>query len=309
MIDSRPVRTNPVQFAVVREDPEIEKSVCRAARSVLLVASGGCTALTLQCARPDLEIALFDLNPAQLDLVRRKIDVLRSRVDLDRQFNVGADDPAGLNACGNFESLFRGFRRFLHEFVTPEPLAEVEAMLAHRYWPVAFDLFFSDALLNTMFTPAATQHAPPGSYPSYFRGVLERGLRRPDAGANYFLHHIFLGHYRLDSLPEYLRSPAPHGRFEWILGRIQDVPALDRFDVISLSNLFDWMSEGEVAEIAALLKARTRPGCRILFRQLNHAKDFQRFFRPEFAFDEAEAARLLALDRSLFYSKLSIGAR
>ena len=57
----------------------------------------------------------------------------------------------------------------------------------HRYWPVAFELFFSDQLLNAMFGAAATQHAPPGSYSAYFRGAIEAGLCRPDAAQNYFL--------------------------------------------------------------------------------------------------------------------------
>ena len=68
------MRDNKVQFAVVREDPMVEAELIRltGANDVLLVASGGCTALTLQALFPDLHITLFDFNPAQLEWVRKK---------------------------------------------------------------------------------------------------------------------------------------------------------------------------------------------------------------------------------------------
>ena len=63
---------NDVQFAVVREDPMVEAELVRLtnASNVLLIASGGCTALTLQALFPDLRITLVDFNPAQLERVR-----------------------------------------------------------------------------------------------------------------------------------------------------------------------------------------------------------------------------------------------
>ncbi len=53
-----------LKFAVVREDPLIEEAVLDriGGRSALVVASGGCTALTL-AARRDRHIAAFDINP------------------------------------------------------------------------------------------------------------------------------------------------------------------------------------------------------------------------------------------------------
>ena len=86
-------------------------------------------------------------------------------------------------------------------------IAELRAAFTNAYWPVGFQLFFSDALLNTMFGPDATQHAVPGSYPGYFQGLIERGLLRDDARNNPFLQHIFLGHYmdREACVPPFLK--------------------------------------------------------------------------------------------------------
>ena len=104
---------NKVQFAVVREDPMVEAELVRLtdASNVLLIASGGCTALTLQALFPDLHITLVDFNPAQLEHVQEKMSTLHS-VDAAarcRRFNIGTSDPSGLNQSGNFESTLPGF--------------------------------------------------------------------------------------------------------------------------------------------------------------------------------------------------------
>ena len=54
------MRKNPIQFAVVREDPRVE---CRiidrmAPRRMLSVASGGCTAFCVGSLRPEVKLTL-----------------------------------------------------------------------------------------------------------------------------------------------------------------------------------------------------------------------------------------------------------
>jgi hypothetical protein len=115
---------NRLQFAVTREDPNVELEVlARFPRSrLLLIASGGCTALTLRAVMPDAHITLVDANPEQLAHVDRKLAALRDLRGADRlrAFNVGEpSDPSGLSECGNFESLFRGLRGFVQDFVLP----------------------------------------------------------------------------------------------------------------------------------------------------------------------------------------------
>ncbi len=318
---------NPLQFAVVREDPLIEMELLKHARAgkALLVASGGCVALSLQAYFPDLKLTLFDFNRAQLEHVQKKIEQLKGPRDksFERSFNIGTPDPAGLNECGNFESLFRGLRGFTHDLVAPhddftrffEDPNEDDGFLMHvfgnRYWPVGFQMFFSDPLLNTMFGPAATQHAPKGSYPRYFQQTLERGLRSPNVSENYFLHHIFLGHYmnRPESLPLYLANSAPRPKLQLIEGTIEGVPDLEEYDLVSLSNIMDWMSDSEVQALARLVSGRAKRGSAVVFRQLNNFSDFQAKFSPEFSFDDRKAGELLERDRSLFYCKLSVGYR
>jgi hypothetical protein len=182
-------------------------------------------------------------------------------------------------------------------------------LLAHRYWPVAFELFFSDALLRTMFGPEAVRHAVPGSYPTYFRSVIERGLLAPGSHANPFLHHFFLGKYLVPFLPPYLIEPPADVKLKYIHGKMDAIADLAPFDVVGLSNIFDWSSDAEIVALVRRLAAETRPGASVVFRQLNHSRDFRAAFAPEFRFDDDLAARLHAADRSLFYSSLSVGVR
>ena len=326
-----PLTTTPLQFAVVREDPSVEAHLVAShlaegthVARVLLVASGGCTAFALACQFPRLEIALVDRNPAQLAHVIARAGALsvQDRGACLARFNVGTAARRGLSQCGNFERLFDALRGFLHALVvSPEEIAAwfdgegpgPEAAFASPYWSLAFETHFSDSVLNAMFGREATQHAAPGSYATYFRTRLEAALLAEDARSNYFLHHIFEGAYRSAHLPPYLREGGlqgqPHATFEAVEGSIQDVPALDRFDLIHLSNIFDWMHDAEAEALRQHLIRRVRPGARIVWRQLNNQRDRVRWLAPAFFSDPALDALLTARERSAFYSAVHAARR
>jgi S-adenosylmethionine:diacylglycerol 3-amino-3-carboxypropyl transferase len=288
----------PLKFAIVREDPEIEAALIERlqARSVLLVASGGCTALTLADRFPRCSITAFDINPAQLAHLRQKAAADAAQLE-------------ALNQSGEFEALFRVLRKLVEEFVAPP--GEITAYfksrpeLAHewvraRYWPAVFASAFNDPILNAMFGPDATQHAEPGSYPAYFQRAFERGLLRDDGPENPFLQHVFLGRF--------LRPPAYAGKnppIDIIEGSLQEVASLERFDVLSLSNLFDWSSDALVADWGARIAREAHRGAAVLIRQLNNRRDVTRFF-PGFRFEDAPGAER---DRSLFYERIIAGIK
>lgn len=315
--------TLPVlKFAVVREDAAIEAELLRrtAARELLVVASGGCTALGLLAEFPNVEITAFDINPRQLEHV---LDKHRAalRGELGR-LNVDDGRDDGLSQCGEFERLFRTLRRFLLEFVLPldqleqwfspecefDRAALVNAWMQSKYWPLAFSLAFDAKLLDAMFGPDATQHAAPDSYAPYFQRAFERALAGPDAARNPFLQHVLLGRYLGADAPAWMRSPSQ--RMPTLVhGSLLEVPELDRFELISLSNIFDWSSDALVESWARRLIEQTKPGTHVLVRQLNNQRDLRRFFAPAFRFDDALAEQLLLADRSFFYERLQIAVR
>ncbi|MBI4575882.1 MAG: DUF3419 domain-containing protein [Planctomycetes bacterium] len=314
-------RWGDLKFAVVREDPEVESALVKGtgARSILLVASGGCTALTLAGRFPHLAVTAFDRSEAQLAHVRVK-EAAALRGDLGA-LNVEDPDPAGLNQRGAFEALFRQLRAFLEEFVAgPGDLArffrdgettEGRAALLGRwtaspYWAVAFRLHFHDELLRAMFGPEAVQHAAPGSYPAWFQRVFEVGLAAPGAARNPFLQHVLLGCYRDLDAPPYAGRTRPGG-VALRHGVLEEVPGA--FDLYSLSNLCDWAGDDEVRSWARHLAFHARPGAVLVVRSLNNDRPLEPYFEPHFAFDRDLGRRLLAADRSLFYGRIRVGRR
>ena len=313
-----------LKFAVVREDPIIEQELIQQIQpqNALMVASGGCTALTLKTIFPEIDFTLFDISAEQIEHVKRKITAL-SQGDNPSFYNtfcIGKDNKNGLNGCGEFESLFRSFRYFIHEFIIQKKELEaiflsqenkkmlLDKLLNNKYWPIAFDLYFSDSMLITMFGPDAVQHAKPGSYPRYFQKVIEHGLSSNQFKQNYFLHHILLGHYldSKDSWPLYLnrQQKITLEDFNYINDSILNIKSLNKYQIISLSNVFDWMDDNMVRETLNFLYHKIEPGTHIVFRQLNNTKDYLSY-NPSFK----ECDMLLEkkqMDKSLFYNKFNI---
>src|SRR5262245_42784271 len=261
---------NNLQFAVVREDPLLESRLLArmTSRRAFLIASGGCTILHLACEFPNVEITALDANPVQIDHARAKLAAYSRGDDLDTW--------QGLSQRGNFESLFRGLRQFLQEMVADleeweqiikMPGLPVDRLFTHKYWTVAFDLFFHDKLLVAMFGPDAIQHASPGSYPRYFQAAFEAGLRRTDRSQNYFLHHVLLGRYLPEALPVFIRSEPRSVDVQFVEGTLENAPHFSRYNLISLSNLFDWMSPLVIDAVLRRLSEEARPGAVVLLRQ------------------------------------------
>ncbi len=310
-----------VKFAVVREDPQIELRVLEKARarSVLLVASGGCTALSVKHERPDVDVVAYDFNPAQIAHVRLKNAALAS--GNRRLFNVEDVGPYGLNQCGAFEGIFRLLRSAFLEWVAPP--TEVEAFFAHAtqqqraqlvsawsasaYWPAIFSSAFQDALLHAMFGPDATQHAPRGSYPAYFQAAMERGLRRADAAHNPFLQHIFLGCYRQEDAPAYLKAQSALD-IELRQGGIPDMADIARFGCVHLSNIFDWNDDAVISVWSHHL-GNMATGSLLINRQLNNQREMAHFLGEKFFLQEELSRALTAEDRSLFYNRIQVWQR
>jgi S-adenosylmethionine-diacylglycerol 3-amino-3-carboxypropyl transferase len=304
------MKKNPLQFSVVREDPQIEMDLVEkfGLERATLIGSGGCTAFCLKSLNPDLKITLIEPNPAQIALIKEKITALEK----------GEIEKFGsFIERGNFESLFRQFRGFIYEFIHEK--SEIERafaensrqfwqeIFANPYWSVAFELFFSDAILTAMFTSRATQNAPKNSYPAYFRRALEKGLMREDAPRNYFLHHIFLGFYLNSALPFYLTKLPTNFEFDFFDDFAQNFQAFKGKQLVHFSNIFDWCDSASVEQIARNAAENLETGSVVTIRQLNNAQNYRPFFGENFRWLETD--KIIEKDRSLFYSKIEIGEK
>ncbi|MFO0547623.1 MAG: DUF3419 family protein [Polyangiaceae bacterium] len=315
--------TMPLLYAVIREDARIEFDLVNRIRaeSALVVASGGCVALSLAARFPHLKVAAFDTDQNQLDHMLLKAEAARRR-ELG-ELNVEVATRKHLNQRGELERVFRLLRAFFEEFIAPHeellsfflrarPLRALDDMVRRwttsRYWPAAFHACFAQVLVRTTLGAEPPSWAEEGTHPTYFQKAFERGFRRDAAPENPFLQHVFLGGYRKECAPTYIRLGGKLD-VEPIHGSLPDVPNLGRFNIVSLSNLCDSFDDAQLVDWAERLKAALKPGSAILLRQLNNTRNLRPFFEPQFTFDETLGRSYFMRDRSMFYNRFEVAFR
>ncbi|MCB9598111.1 MAG: DUF3419 family protein [Sandaracinaceae bacterium] len=221
-----------VAFSQVREDPWVDERVIEAIAEslgrpvrVLMVASGGCTALGLLRLDAVERVVAVDANPAQLHLVELRRQAMASlRLDAQHALLLG-DGPfgAGLAAyerlrphlpeatrehwderpneiaggllyAGRFEASFRELAEALRE-AGLDPLGSPAEAIASPRWREVFEQVFEREALTRRFGPAAVDYSMDRSFGEHFADVFARALTRWPAGECYFLHQVFEERY------------------------------------------------------------------------------------------------------------------
>ena len=147
----------------------------------------------------------------------------------------------------------------------------------NRRWNLLFKLLLNRWTLNRTYDPAFFAHVKNESFSAHFHAVFERSVTLNPVRENYFLHHMLTGRYPETSdagLPPYLRSDSKlaakgvHG-LELVDGNLQDYLWLcetSSADGIVLSNICEWLSEGEIARLFASVARVAKPGATVCFR-------------------------------------------
>ena len=238
-----------IAFSQVREDPKIELRVIEQLQErqghplrVLLVASGGCMALSLLASSAVAQIEAVDLNPAQLHLVELRRQALL-HLSLDEQLQlIGADLEAseterltlyenlrlqlpdttrafwdarqdqiafGVNRVGRFEQLFRELSARLAACEL-DPIYAPATALEHPRWRDSFETVFERSKLIRTFGEAAVNYSMERSFGEHFADVFASALQRFVPTENYFLTQVWGDSYTrgLDGVPLYLQPPA-----------------------------------------------------------------------------------------------------
>jgi S-adenosylmethionine-diacylglycerol 3-amino-3-carboxypropyl transferase len=238
-------------FSQVREDPFIELTVIKRLLSsrnqtseetlkILIIASGGCTALSLLTI-PQVEIEAVDLNPAQLHLVELRRQALLY-LFLDEQLQlIGADISTpqterlrlytklrshlqeatkaywdkrqeeiafGVNRVGRFEQLFRELAVKIAD-VGLNPLESPSDSVRHPEWQSIFENIFESNKLAKTFGEAAVNYSMDRSFGEHFADVFAKALQRFPQN-NYFLTQVWNDRYStgVEGVPIYLQPQA-----------------------------------------------------------------------------------------------------
>jgi S-adenosylmethionine-diacylglycerol 3-amino-3-carboxypropyl transferase len=236
-------------FSQVREDYTVELRVIdRLAQTynrplrILLIASGGCTALSL-LALPEVgEIVAVDANIAQLHLVELRRQALLN-LSLTAQLNlIGANLETsaatrlnlyqqivdklptstrnhwdnrlseigfGVNRVGRFEQLFRELSARFTE-VGLDPIADPLTTINSNYWRSIFEEIFDRNKLISTFGESAVNYSMDRSFGEHFADVFARALEKYHPRDNYFVTQVLRDRYTDGSagLPLYLQPQA-----------------------------------------------------------------------------------------------------
>ena len=313
---------NSVLFAVNREDHYVEYDVINRLdpSRMLMIGSGGCIALSIKTTYPNLDLNVIDINPHQLTHINKKSKAVQC-FDL-KELNVQTKNDSCLNQAGEFDSMFQELRSSFIELVSSKKevlsffdsdLSDMsrsiilEKWINHNNISAPFQNVFNDININKVFSDEATKHGSPGSYISYMKNKILTGLNKKDSHHNPFLQHIFLGYYQSDNAFPYMKSKNKLD-IPMTEGSILNLDNIYSYDVVSLSNIFDWSSDTIVKTHARYL-SQMKKGSAIIIRQINNHKNWIEIFNDYFTEDKNFDSYWQEHDRSMFYDHIRLFIR
>lgn len=303
-------------FSQVREDPTVEMGVLERMsnllnHNILVVGSGGCTAMAL--LGHGRSINLVDFNEDQLRLIRLKIEimkyyrnplpVLEGMVDMnvqsvleisprqDREYwNNNIDCiKTGINNCGVFEELFRELVRSDFDF----------------------DAVFSDQHLMELFGEDAVVNSAKNSFADHFRRVMNHYKSNCSLHNNYFYHQIMKGCYNPHDLPPYFSNTNNIALYDDTITYINTSmtdhleTTSNTYDMIQVSNLTDWMDVSKLNSFMVLIYNRLNDGGYVVMRRLNGDYTLVDIVSKYFAIVQNSPL----LDKSYFYKEVIVAQR
>ena len=313
---------NSVLFAVNREDHYVEYDVINRLdpNRMLMIGSGGCIALSIKTTYPDLDLNVIDVNPHQLTHINKKSKAVQCS-DL-KELNVHTKNDSCLNQAGKFETMFQELRDSFIELVSNKKevlsffdsdMSDISRSIILEKWTnhnnisTPFQNVFNDQNINKVFSDEATKHGSPGSYISYMKNKILTGLNKKDSHLNPFLQHIFLGYYQSDNAFPYMKSKNKLD-IPMTEGSILNLDNIYSYDVVSLSNIFDWSSDTVVKTHARYL-SQMKKGSAIIIRQINNHKNWIEIFNDYFTEDKNFDSYWQEHDRSMFYDHIRLFIR
>jgi S-adenosylmethionine-diacylglycerol 3-amino-3-carboxypropyl transferase len=243
-------RVGPVTevfYSQVHEDPLLELRVIdrllalrRRPLRVAIVASGGCTALSLLAHREVSAVHAVDLNPAQLHVTEFKRQALLHVPLADQWTQVGASPGGteaerqghyamlrphmpeatrafwdarpeavafGVNRIGRFEQLLRAVASELRALGL-EPLVHPRDVVLDARFREAFERAFDPEALETAFGAEAVQNSRLSRFSDHYAEAFSRAMWRFLPSENYFLHQAWADAYDVTrpQVPPYLQA-------------------------------------------------------------------------------------------------------
>ncbi len=347
----------PIAFSVVREDSVQDLEIIKRyfpedKVSMLMVASGGCTAAQLVAQARIKDLTLVDPNVAQLVLSKLKIQLLflpaqkrleilgylplspierksiiqgyMYALDIDQNIFGDIDTIAihGLDFEGRYEKVFEELRKELANYTT-----ELEILFActdiktqstlvapgtklGTALDMALDKVMSQENLVKIFGEKATANRVQ-DFSRHFAQRIRVYLSNHLASSSAWLANMLLGHFYNDQMFPWLtttckRSLPEINYFHGFMNNALEQSEADRYHVIHLSNIIDWLSPEEAKRTLQLAHRALKPGGVVVVRQLNSNVNITEL-GEDFEWDMKASQNFLQNDRSFFYRNFFVG--
>lgn len=187
----------------------------------------------------------------------------------------------------------------------------------NRRWKLLFKVLLNRWTLKRTYDPAFFAHVNNDSFSSHFHQVFERAVTLNPVRENYFLYHMLTGRYPTvsgNALAPYLQPDsalASNGvqGLEIVDGSFQDYLWLcetSSVDGIVLSNICEWLSEGEIERLFASVARVAKPGATVCFRNFVGRTDVPQKIAPVIREDRKAGEMAIRRDRSCVQARFTI---
>ncbi len=351
-------------FAQVREDPRVEIAALQpaAGERIVVVSSGGCTALSLLAAGAGTVHAV-DTNRTQNHLVELKAIAVRelrrseaiaflggahmspsARRSLYVLLRAHLTDGArtywdgrptavntGVIGAGVSERFIKlvawAVRHIVH---TPERLdrmlfcrtmEEQRSIFASewnsRRWRALFSVLLNRWSMSRAYDPRFFARIGRANFAEHFLELANRALTEVPIADNYFIHQMLTGRYPVEH-PEGVPPFLGEAGFAVASRRLDSLTLVDggftehlrtlpdrSVHGIALSNICEWLSEPQIAELFCEAERVAAPGARLVFRNFVGWTELPPTC-TRFAEDHAQGAQLIRGDRSVVQPRVVV---
>lgn len=263
--EAKEIAKEKIAFYYAREDTTIECDVVSTIRQqkngnkvkVLMICSGGENSIELLKLDTPVDIMALDINPHQIALAKEKIESIATNGSL-------SDKLIKLNE-GKFEKLFEVLKNsFIRKELEEIRYGEESALKKLKF---VCDNLFSNKTLEIIFTEEATKYSKE-SFSEHFYNVFAHQIKQ------FLTYHPefsnigcvlglatpidYTGKFNKNSTIDYF-----NGSFEAYFSAKNE-----KYDVIDVSNISDWMSKERTVQTIKLLYSQLNEGGCLIGRKL-----------------------------------------
>lgn len=303
--EMKEINKEPISFYYTREDssPEFRALHYTLQKgyenpSIMMIGSGGETLIDLLGVPRELDIHVVDMNKNQIDLCKDKILTVLS----DSVFS-----NESLNYSGKFEKVFALVRDFFDydnkEFLVQHINSSDDGKVKLKY---IVDVVFSNDNLSHVFSDRATKYSS-DSFAEHFYQVFVTACANMGAGhaCRRNITNILNG---TDigvpfSTSDALKKHYHKHKLTYTVGDFETLNTDKLYNVISVSNIGDWMSIDEYKNVLISMKSKLLPNGYIVARKLLGDYDLPNVL-------EAVGLKpVKEVDTTFFYSEVYLGLK